>query len=248
MHGTIAAASCLSCHIFSTRSCRELGGQSGWQALIDTHLNFNSEILAQQKGSAVWHFCLFISLKSPLQQSCSSLLLLLPDHVIQARHHHHFHQGRYWSHVFPKKFLVFYGSCLFINLWYWEVPAESVMCVTTYSCNLQNDCIHRNYLFLSSYTDLHLWFQASPLWNMLVNSVYSSPGFWILPHSLSIHIFSGLGWTEIPLSAVTDTVLLRKVAFELKLQYTRTDCCLEPSSVPRKNCCLVNSVALHAAE
>jgi hypothetical protein len=112
---------------------------------------------------------------------------------------------------------VFYGSCLFINLWYWEVvPAESVMCVTTHPCNLQNDCIHRNYLFLSSYPDLHLWFQVSPLWKMLVNSVYSSPGFWILPHSLSIHIFSGLGWTKIPLSAVTDTVLLRKVAFELK--------------------------------
>jgi hypothetical protein len=49
MHGTITAASSLSCHIFSTISHKELGGQSGWQAFIDTHLNFNSEILAQQK-------------------------------------------------------------------------------------------------------------------------------------------------------------------------------------------------------
>jgi hypothetical protein len=57
---------------------------------------------------------------------------------------------------------------------------------------------------------------------MLVNSVYSFPGFLIFPHSLSIYIFCGLGWTKIPLSAITDTVLLCKVAFDLKLQYTRT--------------------------
>jgi len=81
---------------------------------------------------------------------------------------------------------------------------------------------HRNYLFLSSCPDLHLWFQGSPLWNMLVNSVYSSPHFLIFPHWSSIHIFCGLGWTKIPLSAVTDTVLLCKVAFDLNLQYTRT--------------------------
>ena len=90
MLGTIAAASCLSCHIFLTRSHKELGGQSGWWALIDTHLNFNSELHAH-------HYCCWSCFKS--------MALSFPSRVLRISY-------------FSKNILVFYGSCLFINLWY----------------------------------------------------------------------------------------------------------------------------------
>jgi hypothetical protein len=131
MHGTIAATSCVSCHILSNISHKKVGALSGWLALIHTWIS-DSEILAQQKGSGVWHICLYNSLKSPLQQSCSSLLLLLSDHIFEAWQHHHFRQGHNWSHVSQKKI-----SCVV-----WFMPLHKSLILRSYPSRISDMCDH----------------------------------------------------------------------------------------------------------